>query len=338
MTEQRTRRGFLATTGAAAAVGLAGCASLTGSGDGGGGDSITIFHAGSLGAPWEEAEAKFEDEYDIEVDREPAGSVDSTRKVTEEPHKAADVLGTSDFRLIRNMVVPDYGKWYGIFATNAMTIAYTSDSKYAEEFGPDTWYDVLARDDVSVAHSDPAADPNGYRSVMTMKLGAIELDGEKLYDQSQAQTLIDNAKVGASAESSLIQQLQSGKLDYAWEYQSAGASHDVQTVDLQPEVDLSKATQKYADHYANATVTAGGNEYTGAPIAYGITVPNTGENQDGGAKWIEYMATDPGKQVMKDNGFQPVSPLVVPKSHEDAVPDNVMTRATAKESLGPLDL
>ncbi|QDX40465.1 extracellular solute-binding protein [Salarchaeum sp. JOR-1] len=337
MTKQRTRRGFLAGTGAAALTGLAGCASLTGTNDGST-PTATVFHAGSLGAPWSDAEEQFEKSHDIAITRAGAGSVKSTKKVTSEPHKPADALGVSDFRLIRDMVLPEYSSWYGIFATNAMTVAYTDQSKYADEFGPDTWYDVLARDDVSVAHSDPAADPNGYRSVMAMELGAIELDGTKLYGDSQAQKLKDNAVVGGATESALLQQLQSGKLDYAWEYQSAGASHDVKTVDLQPHVDLSKATQTYAEHYANAEVNAGGNTYTGAPIAYGITVPSTGKNPEAGATWVEFMATDPGQQIMAENGFQPVAPMVVPAAHESDVPETVMQHATAKQTLGPLEL
>ncbi|MFB6120588.1 MAG: extracellular solute-binding protein [Halobacteriaceae archaeon] len=337
MSKQRSRRAFLSALGAGATAGLAGCTGVFGSG-GGGGSEATVLHAGSLAAPWEEMEAAFEESHDATVNREAKGSVDSTRKITEEPHRAAEALGVSDFRLIRDMVLPDYGSWYAIFATNAMTVAYTDQSKYADEFGTDTWYDVLSRDDVNVAHSDPAADPNGYRSVMSMRLGAETFEGSRLYDEATAQAMEDNAVVGTGTESALIGQLQSGELDYAWEYQSAGASHDVQVVDLQPEVDLSKATSAYAEHYAKVTVEAGGNSYTGAPIAYGITVPNTAENPDLGAEWVNFVTGEEGRSIMRDNGFEPVSPAMAPQSGWSDVPESVKQHATAQSALGPLTL
>ncbi len=298
---------------------------------------MTIFHAGSLSAPFETAEKSFEDSEDVEVAREPKGSVGSTKKITEQ-EKAAEVLGVSDFRLIRDMVVPDFGSWYSIFATNAMAIAYTDESTGADEFSTDTWWEVLARDDVNFAHSDPAVDPNGYRSVMTMKLGAKEFEGEALYDQSTADKLVEKATIPSGTETELLAQLESGELDYAWGYKSAAASHDTKVIDLQPAVNLAVADQKHAEHYAKAEVNAGGETYTGAPIAYGITVPDVAENPDLGANWVEFLASEEGKGILTDNGFSPVSPLVVPQSMQDSVPENIMSNAEAKQALGPLGL
>lgn len=362
MVAHRSRRAFLAGCGAAALPGLAGCADIVGGGGRGGGggggggrgrDSpgspggeespdavdgrMTIFHAGSLEAPMGRAEQPFEQRYGIDVDREAKGSVGSTRKITDQG-RSADVLGVSDFRLVRDLMVPEFAAWYTVFATNAMTVVYTADSKYADEFGPDTWWDVLAREDVRVAHSDPAVDPNGYRSVMAMRLGARKLGGSRLYDPATAETLQQNAEVGAGTETELIGQIQAGALDYAWEYQSAGTTHDVQTVDLQAHVDLSKVSQKYATHYGRVSVSAGGRTFTGAPIAYGMTVPAVATNPRAGAAWVEYFATAPGRTILEERGFVPIQPVVVPSATEDAVPERVLTHATAKASLGPLQL
>lgn len=352
MVTQRSRRAFLASGGTVALLGATGC---TGNGGGGGGDGdstgtsaergtpdavggqLTIFHAGSLEAPMGKAEKPFERTYGIAVDREAKGSVGSTKKITE-LGRSADVLGVSDFRLIRDVMMPEFADWYGVFATNAMTVGYTSDSKYADEFGPDTWWDVLSRGDVRVAHSDPAIDPNGYRSVMTMRLGATELDGTRLYDRATAERLQQNAEVEAGTETELLGQLQAGALDYAWEYQSAGTTHAVQTVDLQPHVDLSKFSQKYANHYATVSVSAGGTTYTGAPIAYGMTVPSVAKNPRAGAAWVEYFGTQPGRTILTESGYNPIQPVIVPSSTESAVPERVMNHAKAKASLGPLQL
>jgi molybdate/tungstate transport system substrate-binding protein len=341
MTKQRRtddvgRRSFLAAAGGAVSLGLAGC--IAPSGGSGSGGSLTAFHAGSLAPPFSTAESKFEDETGIDVTREAKGSVGSTKKITEEG-RSAEILGVSDFRLIRDMMLQEYSDWYGIFATNAMAIGYTDDSKYADEFSKGNWWEVLSRDDVAVAHSDPAVDPNGYRSVMAMKLGAIEFEGSTLYDKETAKALQKNAKITSGTETDLIGQLESGALDYAWEYASAGATHEeLNVVQLQPHVNLAKATDAYANHYAKAKVNAGGNTYTGAPIAYGITVPSVAENPEAGAKWVEYMTTGDGKGIMEDSGFSTVSPMVVPESTKSSVPDSVMDGAEAKSSLGPLEL
>lgn len=338
---RRSRRSVLRATGAIGLAGLSGCVG----GDGGGGSddgdglagTLTVFHAGSLAPPFSAAESAIEADRDVQVNREAKGSVGSTKKITEQ-RRSADVLGVSDYRLIRDLLLPDFGSWYAIFATNAMTIVYTPDSTGADEIGPGNWWEVLTREDVRFAHSDPAVDPNGYRTEMSMQLGAVEFDGETLYDRATADALVEQSIVPSGTETDLIGQLQSGALDYAWNYQSAGASYDVETVDLQPHVDLSRATPAYAAHYANTEVEAGGNTYTGAPIAYGITVPGVAENPDAGAAWVEYMATEPGRGILGENGFEPVSPAVVPATAEAAVPDRVMATAEARESLGPLSL
>ena len=364
MTEQRgagrdggrTRRRFLAALGSAGAVGLAGCTSGEGTASVGGAQgtdggqstttdasqsisgTMTVFHAGSLAPPWSQVEKGFEEEFGIQVQREAKGSVGSTRKITEQGRKA-DVLGVSDFRLIRDMMMGEFADWYGVFVTNAMAIAYTDESAGANEISEENWWKVLTRQDVNVAHSDPAVDPNGYRSVMAMKLGAVPFQGETLYDKQTSKALRDRAKVTSGTETDLIGQLESGALDYAWEYQSAAASHEnLNVLELQPHVNLAKATREYADHYASVKVKAGGTTYTGAPIAYGITVPTVGENRAAGQQWVEYVTQGDGVDTMTEHGFTMVSPMVVPASAEQAVPSGVMKGTTAQETLGPLQL
>lgn len=283
------------------------------------------------------AEPTFEEETGIDVTREPKGSVASSKKITEQG-RTADVLGTSDFRLIRDRIVPDYGDWYAVFTTNAMSIQHREDSPCADEISAENWWEILSRDGISIGHSDPAVDPGGYRAVMAQQLGAIEFDGARLYDDATYQNLRANSTVPTGTETNLEGQLRSGELDYVIYYQSISASSDLPSVDLQPEVDLSKATNAYAKHYAKATVETESGTFTGAPIAYGMTVPSVAESPALGARWIEYFATEPGRAVLEQKGLQPVSPIVVPKSDESAVPDRVMEHAEARETLGPLEL
>lgn len=333
----RTRRDVLKAVGAAGIAGLAGCSSGEDGGTSDLADSMTIFHAGSLAPPFNSAEPQFEDEYDIDVNREAKGSVASTQKITQQG-RSADVLGVSDFRLIRNRVLPDYGDWYAIFTTNSMSIQYREDSPGADDISKDNWWEVLTRDDVTIGHSDPAVDPGGYRAVMTQQLGAEEFDGERLYDEATYQNLRENSTVPTGTETNLEGQLKSGELDYVFYYQSISSTADLPYIDLQSEVDLSKATSEYAQHYGKATVETDSGSFTGAPIAYGITVPGVAEAPGRGAQWVEYFATDPGRSILEEQGLVPVDPIVVPASSEDAIPERVMDVADAKSNLGPLEL
>jgi molybdate/tungstate transport system substrate-binding protein len=108
--------------------------------------------------------------------------------------------------------------------------------------------------------------------------------------------------------------------------------------DLQPAVDLSKVTSTYATHYQKATVETSAGTFTGAPIAYGVTVPSNAPAPGLGNRWVEYLLTSGGRTVEKNKGFVPVEPGVVPAGMEDGVPQRVMENATAKERLGPLAL
>ncbi|NHN60282.1 MULTISPECIES: extracellular solute-binding protein [Halorussus] len=362
MREQRSRRDLLKVTGGLGVAGLAGCVggqSTDGQGTttddgetttGGDGttttegaddtptpssDSMTVFHAGSLAPPFSAAEPKVEEKYGVTVNREAKGSVGSTKKITAQG-RSADVLGVSDFRLIRDMVVPDYGSWYAVFATNAMSLQYRDDSPGADEIGPDNWWEVLSRDDVTVGHSDPAIDPGGYRAVMAMQLGKEQFEGERLYDEQTFEKIRDNMTVPTGTETKLEGQLKSGKLDYALYYRSIASQSGLPYVDLQPHVDLSKLNETYAQHYAKAEVEAGGNTYVGAPIAYGITVPSVAEAPVRGAQWVQYMITEPGRKILKSKGLIPKTPAVV--TEDGDVPDRVAEHAEAKTSVGPLQL
>lgn len=298
---------------------------------------MTIFHAGSLAPPFGAAEPAFENEFGVDVTREAQGSVASTQKITQQG-RTADVLGVSDFRLLRDRVLPDHGDWYAIFTTNAMSIQYREDSPGAGDISTDDWWEVLGRDGVTIGHSDPAVDPGGYRAVMTQQLGKEPFDGERLYDEATYRKLRENSTVPTGTETNLEGQLRSGELDYVMYYRSIASTAGLPFVDLQPEVDLSRATDAYAKHYATATVETGSGTFTGAPIAYGVTVPSGGTAPARGARWVEYFGTEPGRQVLEESGLAPVEPVVVPERSTDAVPDRVLNVASARTNLGPLEL
>jgi len=82
----------------------------------------------------------------------------AVRKVTD-LHKPADIVAVADYTLIPQLLVPNYTDFYVLFATNEIVIAFTDQSKYADEINSDNWYEILARPDVKFGFSDPNQDP-----------------------------------------------------------------------------------------------------------------------------------------------------------------------------------
>lgn len=299
--------------------------------------TLTIFNAGSLAPALKKMQDPFHDRYGAEVNFEVKGSVASTKKITA-LGRHAGVLAVSDYRLLRDQLLPKYGSWYAIFATNAMTIQYRKDSPGASEINQDNWWKILSRKGVRIGHSDPATDPGGYRAVMTMKLGAVPFHGKRLYDQATYKKLKANSIVPTSTEINLLGQLKAGKLDYVLYYRSISVSSGLPFIGLPPTVDLSVADDEHAHHYAQVKVETHAGTFKGAPIAYGVAVPRVAANPALGNRWVAFMLSDSGNEILKHFGFVPVAPGIVPVADQKAVPSRVMQHAQAREKLGSLKL
>ena len=269
---------------------------------------LQIFHAGSLTIPLEQVSEKFNERYpDVEILAEGAGSATTIRKVTE-LGKECGVIASADYTLIPELMFPDYADWYIIFATNQMCIAYTDSSAYADEVTSDNWYEVLARDGVTYGRSDPDQDPCGYRTLMVWQLAEKHYGASGLYGSLYGTP--DDLMRPKSVE--LIALLESGDLDYAFEYTSVAAQHDLNYVELPPEINLADAGFK--DFYAGAVVEIAGAEpgetieMKGKPIVYGVTMPGNFERTELAIAWLEFLLGEEGTAIMEANGQPPVVP------------------------------
>ena len=84
--------------------------------------------------------------------------------------KPCDIIASSDYFVINEMLIPDYASWSIRFATNEIVIAYQEKSKYSKEINSENWMDILQKKDVIYSRSDPDSDPCGYRTIFTFKL------------------------------------------------------------------------------------------------------------------------------------------------------------------------
>lgn len=287
---------------------------------------LRIFHAGSLSVPLKQVAERFEEENPgIRVILEPSGSILAVRKITE-LHKTADILMTADYRLINDMMMPSYADFNIAFASNKMVLAYTDKSKHSDEINSENWFKILMREDVKYGFSNPNNDPCGYRSLIVLafaeKYYGLDLLKELIVDESN----IVEEKSGEeyfiyvpkdfapkpgsnlvirSKSVDLIALLESGALDYAFEYRSVAMQHGLKYVELPPQIDLSDP--KFDDEYGRVHVflfygTEKQKEIVGKSIVYGLTIPRCAENRDLAIKFINLLLSDVGREIFGENG------------------------------------
>jgi molybdate/tungstate transport system substrate-binding protein len=269
---------------------------------------LQVFHAGSLTAPFQQVSEEFNKIYpDVEILDEAAGSATTIRKVTE-LGKECGVVGSADYTLIPELMFPQYADWYVIFASNQMCIAYTDQSQFANEINSDNWYEILQRDGVTYGRSDPDQDPCGYRTLMVWQLAEKYYEAPGLYD-SLYEAAGDTMR---PKETDLLAILQSGDLDYAFEYSSIALQQNLNYVKLPPEINLSDVD--FEDFYTQAQVEIAGTEpgqtitMVGKPIVYGVTIPKNFPRQELAIAWVDFLLSDQGMTIMEANFQTPIMP------------------------------
>ena len=275
---------------------------------------LTVFNAGSLAAPFREALIEFRRRNpDIEPRQESSGSLEAARKLTE-LGKIPDVLGVADSAVIPSLLVPAYATWYITFARNAMVLIYADRSVGGREITQDNWWQVLLRPGVRTGRSDPALDPNGYRTLFVTQLA------ERHYRQPGLAAKLVAAmppRFMRPKEADLVALVQAGELDYAFSYRSIAVTTGLHAVQLPPAIDLSDPAR--AAEYAAAMVKlpgatrAGADSVTmtGAPIVYALTIPARAPNPGAAAAFARFLLSPDGQATFRKQGFLPLdTPLV----------------------------
>jgi molybdate/tungstate transport system substrate-binding protein len=308
--------------------------------------TLVVFGAGSLILPFQALEKAFESRYpNIDVQAEYHGSIQVMRHATE-LHQEIDVVATADASLIPMLMYatqdPDTGRpyadWYIRFATNRLAIAYTPRSKYAGEINGENWATILARPDIKVGIADPRFDASGYRALMAFALeqertGQSHLFSEMFNERFTSPITIfwddDGALItvpeiietkpgspvvirGASIQ--LIALLESGDLDYAFEYESVIQQHNLELLRLPDETNLGEEGFDYGTVQVNldfqrfATVQP---VFRGERIGYGITIPENAGHPSEAALFIAYLLGPEGRTLMESYHHPMFDPVVI---------------------------
>ncbi len=271
---------------------------------------IVIFHAGSLSVPLDELKKTFQEKNPgTDIVLEAAGSRKCARKISD-LKRNCDIMLSADYSVINELLIPKYASWCIKFVSNQMAIVYNEQSKYAKEINSENWYKILMRKDVICGISNPNDDPCGYRSVLTMKLAQI------YYKYPDLESKIRDKKNGLimrPKETDLLSLLESNNIDYIFLYRSVAEQHHLKYITLPDQINLSDP--KYSSFYKKADIKISGNKpgtfitKKGAPMLYGVTIPNNAPNPQLALKFVEFLLNkNEGQKIMKKNGQQSVVP------------------------------
>ncbi len=327
---------------------------------------LSVFAAGSLIIPFEHLEKAFEAKYpDIDVQAEYHGSIQVMRHVTE-LHEPIDVVVTADASLIPMLMyaskVPETGQpytdWYVRFASNHLALAYNADSKYADEINTGNWMEVVARPNVKIGIADPRFDASGYRALMAFALTEMAdedyglfapmFDGQfsfpvTIFRGDELTTItvpeVLETKPGShivlrGASVQLIALLESGDLDYAFEYESVIQQHNLKMLKLPPEVNLGEQdfetlynqVQVKLDFQRFATVKP---QFRGERIGYGVTIPANASHAKEAAQFIAFLLGDEGRSLMESD-HHPMFETYIADGYEN-LPSSLQSLAVPME-------
>ncbi len=295
---------------------------------------LRVLYAGSVIIPFEALESPYEAAHpNVDLQMEGHGSIQVIRHVTE-LHEPTDVVVTADHALIPMLMyqvqVPETGRpyadWYVEFATNRLALAYTPQSRYADEIDADNWFQIIARPDVKLGIADPRFDASGYRALMALRLAESYYNQPTIladlimgrfrtpivWGEEAGRTVIHVPEIlepkpgsgivvrGASIQ--LIALLESGDLDYAFEYESVIEQHGLQVVRLPDAVNLG--SEVYAGRYGQvearmdfqrfASVTP---VFDGDVIGYGVTIPSNAPHPAAAEEFVAYLLGPEGQAL-----------------------------------------
>ena len=286
---------------------------------------LIIFHAGSLSVPFAAIEKKFEAKYpQVDVLREKGGSTKMARLISE-VGKAADIMASADYKVIDKSLIPDHAALNIRFASNQLVLCYTDKSQFAREINADNWSEILQRPEVVWGHSAPDLDPCGYRSLMVLQLAEKHLAQPGLYDKLLANRPMNNVVPKAVQ---LVSKLQSGEMDYAWEYRSVAVQHELKYITLPDEINLGSIQMN--DFYKQAKVEVSGKKpgatitRVGQAITYGVTIIDAAPNKPAAEAFLAYLL-DPeeGLKVLEEMGQPPFSAFVPTAEMHALLPESL---------------
>jgi molybdate/tungstate transport system substrate-binding protein len=262
-------------------------------------DTAVVYLAASLTKPLQAALDTFASRNNVVVERESGASLEHARKLTD-LGRAPDVLALADPEVFPQLLMPAHVSWYAEFARNRMIIGYTDRSRHAAEIDSTNWPRILSEKGVEVGRPDPNTAPAGYRTLLTLQLA------ESYYHQPRlAQRILGNAPPTNMRPNAaeLAALLQTGELDYIFDYESVAAAYGFHALHLPAAIDLGDPARGAEYQRARIRVKGKGNDtvtFIGAPILYALSVPIHAPHAAAAERLAAFLLSADGRRMMHD--------------------------------------
>jgi molybdate/tungstate transport system substrate-binding protein len=304
-------------------------------------ETLRIHCATSLLYPLAKVEEDFEAAYpNVDLQIEGHGTIQVIRHVTE-LGQHNDVLFVADYGLIPVMMyntkMPDsdqsYADYYVRFATNRLVLAYTDNSRYADEINEDNWYSILVKPEVTLGLGNPQVASIGYRAITAIQLAENYYDEPTLFhdlitanldpainsfSDGDNYTIIvpevqnpvgDKLKLRTS-EVDLTALLDSGHLDYCLIYVSNALQYGFNYIEFPDEINMGspeyqslyETVEVKYEHQRFATISL---DRAGETIYYGVTIPNNAPHKETAEKFVEFLFDTIGSSDFAES-FHPI--------------------------------
>ena len=260
---------------------------------------LVVFNAGSLARPLAAALDTFAARHGVRVEQQNGGSLEMARRVTE-LGAVPDVMALADREVFPALLMPRHVRWYAAFARNRMVLAYTDRSRAAGEISARNWWRVVQRPEIEVGHSEPDVDPAGYRALLVFQLAEEHYAQPGLAERLRASVPRRNIRPKSA---DLVALLQTGALDYAWEYESVARAAGLRYLRLPRAIDLSAPED--SARYARASVQVAGRTprdtitVRGEPIVYALAIPVAAPHPALAERFVAFLFSDEGQRILR---------------------------------------
>lgn len=267
--------------------------------------SVSVLYAGSLATVMEDGVGPaFSKATGYEYKGEAHGSLGAARFIRDRL-RTPDVFISADPSVNESVLMGrengDLVTWFVTLASSQLVLAYNPKSRFAAGFeaasaGRTPWYEVLEKPGLRFGRGDPAIDPKGYRTLFLFDLAG------KHYQRPDIPGLLGEPQNPAQVlpEVSLLARITSGQFDAGIFYKHEIVAHKLPFVSFPPEINLGDS--RFADSYAQATYTTPtGENVSGAPILFTITIPKAVQNQEAAEAFVRFLLTSP--DVLGKFGF-----------------------------------
>lgn len=243
-----------------------------------------------------------------------AGSVQLARMIND-LRQRADLFISIDSQVVDSIMIPGgSASWYVVFATSSMVLVYKNSSEarisrlsaLARQGDWAGFFDELLSGRYRIGMGNPDRVPQGYRTILVLKLAGMLLKGDENYYAARLNDLVDRGVViYARDAAAIVGLLQSGAVDVSLTYLHEAVLYNLGWVELHRNYSLSDPGLR--DLYSRVSYTTNdGVVIKGAPIEIVATIPATAANREAASKILMLLLTDRGRELVAKAGLKPL--------------------------------